>query len=70
MANVIDSLRGETVVETVANIAHHFFGDEVEVPDDVIGALLVLAAEIGNATTVDTDNARMVTNSEISDMTK
>lgn len=63
-----DGLRGSTVIETIGNITHAYFGDEVELPEDVISALLVLAHEIGAAISVDEDNARLVTNDEIGNL--
>ena len=45
-----EELRGETTVETIANIVHLYFGDSVPIPDDVIGALLVLAGKLDSIT--------------------
>lgn len=64
MADVED-LRGETTVETIENIVHRYFGDSIEVPDDVISALLVLAAKIGGITSIPEANAQTIPNSEI-----
>lgn len=60
-----DELRGETTVETIRNIVSRFFGDSVPVPDDVIGALLVLAAKIEGITSIPEANAQAIPNSEI-----
>lgn len=60
-----DELRGETTVETIRNIVSRFFGDSVPVPDDVIGALLVLAAKIEGITSIPDANAQAIPNSEI-----
>lgn len=60
-----DELRGETTVETIANIVHRYFGDSVPVPDDVIGALLVLAGRIEGITSIPDANAQALSNSEI-----
>ena len=68
MASELDALRGETVVETVANITRRYFGDDVEVPNDIISAVLILAAKIQSSTSIDEDNATTVSNSEIADL--
>lgn len=60
-----EDLRGETTVETIENIVHRYFGDGIEVPDDVISALLVLAAKIGGITSIPEANAQTIPNSEI-----
>lgn len=60
-----EDLRGETTVETIANIVHRYFGDNVAVPDDVIGALLVLAGKIDGITSIPEANAQTISNSEI-----
>lgn len=63
----MESLRKDTVVSTVRAVIHRHFGDSVEVPDDVISALLVLGAKIGGSVTVD-DNAQLFTNSELDEL--
>ena len=60
-----EELRGETTVETIRNIVHRYFGDSVPVPDDVIGALLVLAGKIEGITSIPEANAQAIPNSEI-----
>lgn len=44
----LESLRGDTVSETIENVVHHYWGDSADVPNDVISAILVLAANIGS----------------------
>lgn len=61
----VDELRGETTVETIANIVHRYFGDSVPIPDDVIGALLVLAGKLDGITSIPEANAQVLQNSEI-----
>lgn len=60
-----EELRGETVVETITNVVQRYFGDGVPVPDDVIGAILVLAGKIGGITSLPDANASTVSDSEI-----
>ena len=60
-----DELRGETTVETIANIVNRYFGDSIDVPEDVIGALLVLAAKIGSVTSLPDADATVIPDSEI-----
>lgn len=61
----VNELRGETTVETIKNIVHRYFGDSVPVPDDVIGALLVLAGKIDGITSIPEANAQSIANSEV-----
>lgn len=61
----VNELRGETTVETIENIVHRYFGDSVPVPDDVIGALLVLAGKIDGITSIPEANAQSIANSEV-----
>ncbi len=61
----VEELRGETTVETIENIVHRYFGNNVPVPDDVIGALLVLAGKIDGITSIPEANAQTISNSEI-----
>jgi len=60
-----EELRGDTVVETIQNVVHRYFGDSVPVPDDVISAVLVLAAKIDGITSIPEANAQALPNSEI-----
>lgn len=61
----IEDLRGETVTETVRNVVHRYFGDSIDVPDDVISAILVLAGKIDGITSIPEANAQAIPNSEI-----
>ena len=61
----VEELRGETTVQTIENIVHRYFGDSVPVPDDVIGALLVLAGKIDGITSIPEANAQQIANSEV-----
>lgn len=60
-----EELRGETTVETIANIVHRYFGDSVPIPDDVISALLVLAGKLDSITALPDADATVIPNSEI-----
>ena len=60
-----EDLRGATAVETIANVVHRYFGESVDVPDDVISALLVLAGKIGSVTALPDADATVIPNSEI-----
>lgn len=62
---VDETLRGDTVAETIENICHRYFGDTVEVPKDVISALLVLASQIGGSAQIDESNTQVVPTTEI-----
>lgn len=44
-----NSLRGETVVETIRNVVEQNFGEDVEVPDDLISVILVLATQMSES---------------------
>ena len=60
-----EELRGDTAVETIANVVHRYFGDSIEIPDDVISALLVLAGKLDSITALPDADATVIPNSEV-----